>query len=181
MAFSQNNSAAVSSIKPEGRYETIITSIDEKVYKSGATALNFRLTIRNDVAEQKYGNACLFYSIWKAKSPTPADLSVNGYTFGRVMAVGKAAKLQDGKEYKDLKEYCDELIGKCVIAVLKHETGNDGTARETVSYLEETRHPDCKHKFKNAAVTSDSVVPPKNESFAAPASAETADDDDYPF
>ncbi len=30
MAFSQNNSAATSALKPEGRYETIITSVDEK-------------------------------------------------------------------------------------------------------------------------------------------------------
>lgn len=37
MAFSQNNSAATSALKPEGRYETIITSVDEKTYKSGST------------------------------------------------------------------------------------------------------------------------------------------------
>ena len=164
MAFSQNNSAATSALKPEGRYETIITSVDEKTYKSGSTSLSFRLTIRNDIPEQKYGNACLFY------------------TFGRLMAVGKAAKLTDGKEYKDLAEYCDDLVGKCVIAVVKHETDDKGTTREKVSYLEPTQHPACKHKFK-PAVAADTVSAPKNESFAATAATEAAmeDDGDYPF
>lgn len=182
MAFSQNNSAATSALKPEGRYETIITSVDEKTYKSGSTSLSFRLTIRNDIPEQKYGNACLFYQIWKAKEPTKEDLAVNGYTFGRLMAVGKAAKLTDGKEYKDLAEYCDDLVGKCVIAVVKHETDDKGTTREKVSYLEPTQYPDCKHKFKTA-VTADTVSAPKNESFAAATASEavTEDDSDYPF
>ena len=35
MAFSQNNSAATGGLKPEGKYETIITSIDEKTTKRG--------------------------------------------------------------------------------------------------------------------------------------------------
>lgn len=105
MAFSQNNSAATGGLKPEGKYETIITSIDEKTTKRGSQYLSIRLTIRNDVEGQKYGNACLFDAIYKKKEPTQEDLAVNGYTFGRLMAVGKAAKLTDGKEYKDLAEY----------------------------------------------------------------------------
>lgn len=183
MAFSQNNSAANDfSLKPEGNYEVIITGIEERTTKKGKTWLNFKLTIRNDVEGQKYGNACLFYKIWKAVNPTAEDLSVDGYIFSRVMGVGKAAKLPDGKEYKDLKEYCNELIGKCVIAVLKHEVGDDDVVREVVNYLNETKHPDCKHKFKEPAVKSDTVAPPKNESFAAAANTAAADDDDaYPF
>lgn len=184
MGFSQNNSAANdNSLKPQGDYETIITSIDERTNKNGKTSLNFRLTIRNDVEGQKYGNACLFYTIWRAKEPTAEDLSVKGYTYGRIMSVGKAAGLPDGKEYKDLEEYCNDLIGKCVIAKLEHETGTDGVVREKVKYLMQTKHPDCKHKFKEAAVKGDTVAPPKNEGFAAAASALTADEDDdsYPF
>lgn len=182
MAFSQNNSAATSALKPEGRYETIITSIDEKATKNGKSYLNIRLTIRNDVEGQKYGNACLFYQIWKRKEPTQEDLSVNGYIYGMVMGLGKAAGLPDGKEYKDLAEYCNDLVGKCVIAQLKHEIGDDGIEREKVAYLNKTNHPDCKHKFKTA-VTADTVSAPKNESFAATAATEavTEDDGDYPF
>lgn len=182
MAFSQDNSAATSVLKPEGRYETIITGIDERTSKNNKTWLSFKLTIRNDIEGQKYGNACLFHQVWKATEPTEKDLAVNGYIFGRLMAVGKAAKLTDKKEYKDLAEYCDDLVGKCVIAVVKHETDDKGITREKVSYLEPTQHPDCKHKFKTA-VTADTVSAPKNESFAATAATEAAteDDGDYPF
>ena len=179
MAFSQDNSAATSALKPEGRYETIITSIDEKATKNGKSYLNIRLTIRNDVEGQKYGNACLFYQIWKRKEPTQEDLSVNGYIYGMVMGLGKAAGLPDGKEYKDLAEYCNDLVGTCVIAQLKHEIGDDGIEREKVAYLNKTNHPDCKHKFK----TADTVSAPKNESFAATTTTEATmeDDGDYPF
>ena len=182
MAFSQNNAAAQGGLKPEGRYETIITSIDEKATKNGKPYLNIRLTIRNDVEGQKYGNACLFYQIWKKKEPTQEDLSVNGYVYGMVMGLGEAAGLPDGKEYKDLAEYCNDLVGKCVIAQLVHEIGeNDGIEREKVKYLNKTAHPDCKHVFKTP-VTNDSVAKPKNEAFASAAPAATSDaDDDYPF
>ena len=182
MAFSQNNAAAQGGLKPEGRYETIITSIDEKANKNGKPYLNIRLTIRNDVEGQKYGNACLFYQIWKKKEPTQEDLSVNGYIYGMVMGLGEAAGLPDGKEYKDLAEYCNDLVGKCVIAQLVHEIGeNDGVEREKVKYLSKTAHPDCKHVFKTP-VNNDTVAKPKNEAFASAAPVATSDaDDDYPF
>ena len=181
MAFSQNNAAAQGGLKPEGRYETIITSIDEKANKHGPPYLNITLTIRNDVEGQKYGNACLFYQIWKKKEPTQEDLSVNGYIYGMVMGLGEAAGLPDGKEYKDLAEYCNDLVGKWVMAELKHESGTDGVEREKVIYLNKTNHPDCKHVFKTP-VTNDSVAKPKNEAFASAAPAATSDaDDDYPF
>ena len=106
---------------------------------------------------------------------------MNGYIYGMVMGLGEAAGLPDGKEYKDLAEYCNDLVGKCVIAQLVHEIGNDGVEREKVSYLNKTNHPDCKHVFKTA-VTNDSVAKPKNEAFASAAPAATSDaDDDYPF
>lgn len=190
MGFSQNNKAAANSggIKPEGDYEVIITSIEERTNRNNKTSLNIRLTIRNDIEEQKYGNACLFYSLWRVKEPTPEDLAVGGYKFSFVMGIGKAAKLPDGKEYKDLEEYCGELIGKCVIAHVVHEIGTDNVTREKVKYLNETKYPDCKHKFRQTS--DDTVAPQKNTGFAAAAVAATQspiaeqdsdDDDDYPF
>lgn len=96
MAFSQNNSAATSALKPEGRYETIITSVDEKTYNSGSTSLSFRLTIRNDIPEQKYGNACLFYQIWKAKEPTKEDLAVKANKQYTITEAEKKSYLAQG-------------------------------------------------------------------------------------
>lgn len=182
MAFSQNNNAATGGLKPAGDYETIITGIEERTNKNGKTSLNFKLIIRNDVDGQKYGNACLFFTIWKLREPTEADLSVNGYSYGTLMGVGKAVKLQDGKSYADLTEYCNDLVGKCVIAHVIHDTYNDVT-REKVQYLAETKHADCKHKFKEPAVTGETVAAPKAQAFAAGGAVipPTESDDDYPF
>ena len=127
MGFTNSYADAIqgSSLKPEGDYECIITGIEERTTKNGATGLNFTLVIRNDVEGQRYGNACLFYTLWKRREPTDADKQVNGYSFGQVMAIGKAAALPDGKAYKDLAEYCQDLVDKCIRVTLKHESNPD--------------------------------------------------------
>lgn len=160
--FSQANNG--NNIKPEGDYECIITAIEEKTTKNGKTKLGVQLVIRNDIEGQKYGNAMLFYDIWKKKEPTQMDMQVGGFGFGQLMALGKAAGLPDGKDYASLKEYCEDLLNKCVIAHMEHEDYN-GSTQERVRWLNPTKHPDCKHTFKKAVSTVDTFA--KNEqSFA---------------
>lgn len=76
--FSQADSG---NIKPEGDYECIITAVEEKTNRNGKTKLGVQMVIRNDIAGQKYGNAMLFYDIWKRKEPTQIDMQVGGYGF----------------------------------------------------------------------------------------------------
>ena len=107
MGFKSNQSEAFQNgLKPEGDYECIITAIEERTTKKGSVGLNFTLVIRNDVQGQKYGNSCLFHTIWKKHEPNENDMQVEGYNFAQLMAMGKAAKLPDGKEYDSLKAYC---------------------------------------------------------------------------
>lgn len=188
MAFSMNSAEATSgsALKPEGDYECIITACEERTTKNGKTGLNLTLVIRNDVEGQKYGNACLFYTTWKAVNPSDKDKAVNGYIYGQIMALGKAAQLPEGKEYADLNAYLADLCGKCVIAHVVHEEYN-GETRERVKWLNPTKHPDCKHVFKSK-VTSDTVARPQNVQFAnanvkvdADTGEVTNEDDDYPF
>ena len=177
MAFKMNSQEATtgSDIKPEGDYECIITGIEERTTKNGKTGLNFTLTIRNDVQGQKYGNACLFYTLWKAKEPTEADMSVNGYRFGQIMSIGKAASLPDGKDYPDMNAFIADLQNKCVLAHMEHEEYN-GNINERVKWLNPTKHPDCKHVFKAKATQATGAQ------FAAPAASPVVTpDDDYPF
>ena len=146
-----------SSLKPEGDYECIITAIEERPTKNGKMGLNFTLVIRNDIAEQRYGNARLFYTIWKKKEPTQLDMQVGGYNFGQLMAVGKAAKLPDGKDYDTLEQYCGDLINKCVRITLKHESNpnyRNGEPQERISYFNPTKYPECRHVFKQTANTN---------------------------
>lgn len=151
MGFKTNMSEASQgySIKPEGDYECIITAIEERQTKNGKYGLNFSFVIRNDVAGQRFGNAFLFHTIWKKKEPNEFDMQVNGYNFGQLMAMGKAAALPDGKDYENLTAYCSDLVRKCVRVTLKHEEYN-GEMQERISYVNPTKFPECRHVFKKS-------------------------------
>lgn len=187
MGFSQNNAAATEGgqLKPQGDYEVIISSIEERETKNGAWGLNFRLTIRNDIAEQKYKNACLFYTIWKKKEPNNDDLAVNGYNFGQLMNVGKASGLQNGKNYEGLNDYCDDLVGKVCVAKLIHDTYN-GVTREKVDTVKETTHHECNHVYKTKdSAAAQTYAKPQMTAFVSGQTPDISDaaesDDDYPF
>lgn len=156
MGFKNDYSQASqgNSLKPEGDYECIITVIEERITKNGAKGLDFTFVIRNDVSGQKYGNACLFHTIWRKKEPNEFDMQVEGYNFNQLMAIGKAAQLPDGKDYENLKQYCEDLLNKCIRVTLKHESNPDyrnGEPQERIRYFNPTKYPECRHKFKQAA------------------------------
>ena len=171
MGFKSNQSEAVqgNAIKPEGDYECIVTKIEERTTRSGAKGINFTLVIRNDITEQKYKNAYLFHTIWRKKEPNELDMQVEGYNYGQLMAMGKAAALPDGKDYEGLKQYLDDLLNKCVRVTLKHESNPDyknGEPQERINYVNPTKYPSCSHKFKTAAPKADSYAAPQNTGFA---------------
>lgn len=175
MGFKSNQSEAFSAnrLKPEGDYECVIVKIEERTTKSGAKGLNFTLVVRNDISSQGYGNASLFYTIWRKKEPNENDMQVEGYNFAQLMAMGKAAKLPDGKEYESLKAYCNDLLGRCVLATLEHEEWN-GKEQERINFVNPTKYPECKHKFKSSAPKADSFAT-KQTGFATPKTNTQAD------
>ena len=123
MAFSTNYEDLNSDLIPEGKYEVIITRIEERTTPNGATGLNFTFVIRNDV-EQKCRNRCIFYTMWKRKEPTQADMSVQGYSFKQVMQLAKAVRLPSGKNYETVYKLCDELGGKIMCVTVGHREYN---------------------------------------------------------
>lgn len=173
MGFKFNSEEATqgNGVKPEGKYECIINRIEKRTTKNGAEGINFSLVIRNDIDGQKYKNAYLFHTIWKKKEPTTADMQVEGYNFGQLMAMGKAGGLDEGKDYENLDEYLKDLNGKCILATLKHEEYN-GKTQERVSFVEETKYPECKHKFKKKV---------ESDGYAFENAEETIDDEGVPF
>jgi len=189
MGFSNDFSKADSGngIKPEGDYEVLIVKAEEKVNKNNKTYLNLSMVIRNDI-EQKFKNGYVFHRLWKRKEPTAADMQVNGYGFGQIMALGKAAGLPDGKDYPDLAAFLADLMKKPVLIHIKHEEYK-GEPQETVSSISVTKHPDVRHvmKLKKPDMTrvsqTDSYAKP-SDGYAASAvqSAPTLPlDDDLPF
>lgn len=162
MGFTNDYSQAqeFSGIKPEGDYEVLIVKAEEKQTKSGKTGLNLKMVIRNDV-DQKYQNGYIFHTLWKRKEPTAADRQVNGYGFGQVMALGKAARLPDGKDYASLADFLADLVRKPVRVRLKHEEYN-GAVQERVDYMNPTNFPEVRHVMKmKPDVSADDYAQPQ--------------------
>lgn len=151
MGFKTNLSEASQTenggIKPEGDYECIIAKAEFHTTPRGAKGINFSFVVRNDIPNQKYKNSYIFHTIWKKKEPNELDMQIEGYNFNQLMYLGKVAGLQDGKEYDNLQGYLDDLKGKCILATLEHDEYN-GTKREKVSSIGQTKFPNCSHKFK---------------------------------
>ena len=130
-----------------------------------------------------------YAEVWKRKEPTEADMQVNGYSFGQVMAMGKGAGLPDGKDYENLEEFCNDLMNKPIRVTVKHSTYN-GNTREEISYLNATKYPEVKHIFKRKANQTSTGYASKPEAFAENNSTSAyntvqdipvPDDDDLPF
>lgn len=189
MGFKNNFSQATQNngLKPEGDYEVLIVKIEERTNKNGKTKMNFSMVIRNDV-EQAYKNGYIFHELWKRREPTAADLQVDGYGFGQVMALGQAAQLPDGKDYPNLNAFMQDLINKPVRVTLRHEKFND-REREIVSYLSPTKYPEVRHVMKTASPTGYASQQPaqyasQNNAVQAAQAAQYAPvptDDDLPF
>lgn len=191
MGFTNDYSkASQGGLKPEGDYEVLIVKAEEKQSKGGKLHLNLNLVIRNDV-DQSYQNGYLFHTLWKRKEPTAADLQVNGYGFGQVMALGKAAGLPNGKNYESLSDFLQELIGKPVRAHVVHDEYN-GNKREAIAWFNPTDYPEVKHVMKKKPdVNPDGFAPAAQQTTYANIQAAQAAaaqefasmplDDDLPF
>lgn len=164
MGFKTNfNDVQDYSLIPVGEYEAIIQKVEERTTQNGATGLNIKLVIRNDV-EQNCQNRTIFHTLWKRKEPTQADLQVQGYGFSQVMQLAKAAGLTDGTEYESVYELCGDLVNRVIRVKVVHEEYN-GRTNERVHYVNASRFPECTHKFKEV-VSADAVAPKKQEQFA---------------
>ena len=160
-------------LKPEGDYEVLIVKAEERQTKNGKLGLNISMVIRNDV-EQSYQNGYIFHTLWKRREPTAADMQVNGYGFGQVMALGKAAKLPDGKDYPNLEAFLADLVGKPVLVTLKHEDYN-GQKQERVHYLVPSEFPEVRHVMKTTASPS-AYAAQQQTQYAQPQNAYAAAD-----
>lgn len=138
-----------SELLPEGLYECVVKSASLNATQNGTPYFDVRFVIRNDVS-QKYQNKYIFHSIWKRKTPSEADMQLDGYSFKQIMALAKAAKIPAGKNYANLDEMGKDIEGKPVLVEVYHDTYN-GNTNVRVKYVNESKYPDCKHVFKESA------------------------------
>jgi len=150
MAYSVNYGEAAegSDLIPEGEYECIIKYAGEDATKGGTMYMGVTLVVRNDV-DQPCKNKYIWHHIWQKKEPSPADLACSGYSSKQINAVSKAAKLPNGKSYDTLSDWADELKNKIVRVTVEHEE-YQGKTNARVKWINESKCPDCRHKWKGA-------------------------------
>ena len=152
---------------PEGLYECVVKSAALNANQNGTPYFDVRFVIRNDVS-QKYQNRYIFHSIWKKKTPSEADMQLDGYSFLQIMALAKAAKIPAGKNYANLDEMGKDIEGKPVLVEVYHDPYN-GNTRVKVKYVNESKYPDCKHVFKEAPANNQTYAQKPQQGFASAA------------
>ena len=156
-----------SELLPEGLYECVVKSASLNATQNGTPYFDVRFVIRNDIS-QKYQNKYIFHSIWKRKTPSEADMQLDGYSFKQIMALAKAAKIPAGKNYANLDEMGKDIEGKPVLVEVYHDTYN-GNTNVRVKYVNESKYPDCKHVFKEAPANNQTYAQRPQQSFASAA------------
>ena len=139
---------------PEGNYECVIESTQEKVTKNNKEALNIRLIVRNDLTKVpalantngKYANRYLFDDHWKR--------DINGqytYHMGNLMYVLKAAGIPEGTEINSMDGLHEILKGKPVKIYTKVEKSDySGEDENTIAPwgYSQSDYPNVQHQFK---------------------------------
>lgn len=147
---------------PQGNYEAIITNAEIRQTRNGKYKVGLMLTIRNDI-QQECQNRVLFIDIWRKREPTPADDQVDGFNFAQLMAVSRAAQIPSGQSFESLEQFLRALCGRCLLAVVKHETYNGETSAKVDPLgTEPTQFPECRHVQKQRQQT-------QNPAYGAPA------------
>ncbi len=168
-------------LKPEGNYEVIIDAWQRRTTPNGAMSIGFTYVIRNDI-EQGYKNGLIFHDVWKRKEPTPDDLEAEGYNFGQLMAIAKAAGLPANEEYESIDEFLNALVGKPVKVHLYHDPYN-GKTYEKINKHFPTDVPEVKHKPKEKPNAAGYAAPSAAQFATASTTLSAPDegDDEYPF
>ena len=167
---------------PEGNYECVIESSQEKTTPNGKEALQIKLVVRNDLKNApvlaetngKYANRILWDDHWKR--------DIDGryiYHMGNLMYVLKAAGIPEGTEINSMDDLHNVLRGKPVKVFTKVEVNdyNDQEENTIAPWGYSTSDfPQMQHQFK----TADTETPNTANSFQ---SNETTDivDEDLPF
>ena len=170
-------------VLPEGNYECVIESTQEKVTKNGKEALNIRLIVRNDLEKApalaetngKYANRYLFDDHWKR--------DIDGryiYHMGNLMYVLKAAGIPEGTEIKSMDDLHELLRGKPVKVYVKVEPNTYNGVTEDQNTIAPWGYsvsdfPQIAHVFKKKDYAAE------DGGFATNDNVTDISDDDLPF
>ena len=114
MMFQMNHDDVFNAEIPDGEYEVFIKTVEENVTENGAEYCQFDLIIRNDIPQPNQNNH-IFHKVWRKKD-------TGEYNPKSFNAIGKAARLPNGKAYSSMEELFQDFIGRPVRVKVKNET-----------------------------------------------------------
>lgn len=135
----------------DGTYEVVIDHATEGATPSGAEYTEFRMTIRNDL-DQPHVNLKIWERVWKAKA-------TGKYNMMMFNTIGKAAQLENGKNYSSMDELLEDYAGKPVQVFVQNETSEyNGKTYENlnVKQWKPTKFPSVQHEFKGEGTSNNS-------------------------
>ena len=102
---------------PEGEYEVFPIAYDIDKARTGSMMVIFNYKVRDDVeGQEEYGGKEIRFDNFVQKENS----------IWRFQAASKAAQLEDGKEYNELKEWAEDFKGKPVRLYVKQVENNKG-------------------------------------------------------
>lgn len=137
----------------DGEYEVVIAKVLPKTTTNGVEHISFDMIVRNDI-DQKFKNAHVFHSIWKAKE-------TGKYNMKNFNTIGKAAQLQNGKTYNSFDDLLADYEGKTLKVKVKNETSDyNGKTYENLNVKAwlPTAFPNLQHQWKDGAPSTKLAV-----------------------
>jgi hypothetical protein len=121
MGFSVDHEKAdMGELIPAGTYEMIVRNARLNTTRaSGKEYISVLFVVRNDV-EQPQKNRAFFHSLWRRTDPTPADEACEGFSAGQINALSKALKIKNGRHYKDLTDWMNDLDNRVCVVTVEH-------------------------------------------------------------
>ena len=169
---------------PEGNYECIIQSTQEKTTKNGKEAFSVKLVVRNDLTQVptlaetngKYANRILFDDHWKR--------DIDGryiYHMESLMYVLKAAQIPEGTQINSMDDLHEILRDKPVKIYTKKENNTYNGETTVINTIapwgySPSDYSNVQHVFKDSEKTT-----PEEDGFVKNDNATTISDDDLPF
>lgn len=120
-----------------GTYEAMIKSVEVRATSGGKPYIDAVCRIREG---QNAPRMDISFKIWKAKVPSPADESVDGYLSFRIFELARAAKISVGTSYSSLGEMFAAIEGSPVVAKVVMQEYN-GKSYPVVDHLEPSSLP----------------------------------------
>ena len=157
----------------DGTYEVVIGNSKQDTFEhSGLDYIQFDFIIRNDIKDQRFSNAHIFYRIFPSKKD-------GKYPKGMLYGVAKAAGLPNHTHFDSLDDYFDKLYHKPLLVTVKNEKWESkGKSGENlnVKALKTTNFPEVGHTFKE-----EQKVASTNDPFGGGNESIDISDDDLPF